>query len=379
MSPETKCTLGTITYDFHADGHIDPPTSHYWVWGLNGMLVCCMLLGAFHRARSLYWARGADAAVNPDEKLAPGSRFVCGKVEYADGQTNAISVHVEQLGTETKTKNGWKHAWQEVDRRIEAQPFYVRRPNGERIRIEPGDDPLLIDKPDEMKWHARDRRTRIAALTPGEDVIVQGTLTQGPDPEAQQVGDYRSTRQGWIMTRFRNARMEVSTEKRGERHRKRARAFSSTIAALFWVAGFVNLFFVYYHIRLFEGEDTCARITRKDISITKDSKGRTTHHYDVYLDVDAPGRPQLNDELDYDDWNVVEKEMILGFRYVPNRPTKSTLGTDVSTNFMTIIFAALVGAVGLAVYTGTRSYKRWYEGKLENTGSGPLPDRPSGT
>jgi hypothetical protein len=376
MSPKTTCSFGTIDYNFYGDFHIDPPFSHMWVWGLNGLLIGCALLSVWHRSRSLSWARGADAAVNPTEALAPGSRFVCGKVEYAAGQTNAITVHVNQVGTETKTKNDWSHKWEETSRTTNAEPFYVRRPNGERVRIQPGDDPLLVDKPDEMKQHSQNSRTRIARLTPGEEVIVRGSLNRGVDPEAQKASDYRSSGQGWVMTPIRADRMEVSTEKLGERHRKRARAFGSTIAALFWIGLFMNLFFLFYHFRLFEGIETCARLTKKNISTSVDSKGRRTLHYDIYVEVDAPGRPQLDNELDDDDWEIVEPGMILGYRYLPYHPSKSMPGTDTSLNFAAILFAGFTAAIGLIVYTSTRDYKRWYEGKMEDRGSGRLPDYP---
>ena len=68
--------------------------------------------------------------------------------------------------------------------------------------------------------------------------------------------------------------------------------------------------------------------------------------------------------------------MILGYRYLPYHPSKSMPGTDTSLNFAVIVFAGFTAAIGLIVYTGTRDYKRWYEGKLEDRGSGRLPDYP---
>ncbi len=376
MSPETTCSFGLVDHNFYSDDHIDPPYSHMWVWGLNGMLVCCALLSAWQRSRALHWARGADAAVNPNEELRPGSRFVCGNVEYAAGQTNAISVHIHQFGTETKSKNNWSHSWDETSRTTIAEPFYVRRPSGERIRIEPGENPLLIDKPDQMKVHSAATRTRTAKLTPGEQVIVRGSLNRGVDPEAQQASDYRSSGQGWVMTPIRADRMEVSAEKLGERHRKRASAFATTIAALFWVALFTNLFFLYYHFRFFEGIDTCAKVARKNISTSTDSKGRKTLHYMVYVDVDTSNRPQLEGELDDEDWELVEPGMNLGFRYLPDHPSKSIVGTDTSLHVAAVFFTTFLGALGFFLYTGTRDYRRWYEGKLNDRGSGRLPDFP---
>lgn len=374
MSSEPRCEIGTIDYDFHYDDHIDPPFSHAWVWGMNGMLVLCVLASVIHRARAYQFARQADDALDPHAPLTQGARFISGRVEFAEGQTTAISVHVEQNGEESKGKNEWSHTWTEVQRTTNAVPFYVRRPSGERVRVEPGENPILIDKPAEIVWANRYRRTRIAKLTGGEEVIVRGQLTQGPDPESQEGGGYRSSARGWVLAPGRGQRMEVCAEKLGDRHRKRARSFGSTIAALFWMIGFVNLFFLNYHARFFYGEDTCATVTNKNISISIDSKGRRTLHYEVRLAVDAPDKPNVLNELDDDDWERFEVGAILGFRNVPQFPSKSIVGTDTSTHVLTIIFASLFALLGFGVYMGTRNYRRWYEGKLNDQGKGRLPD-----
>jgi hypothetical protein len=378
MRSDITCETGSVVFDFHANDHIDPPFSHFWVWGLVGTLVYCILRSVLHRTQSLRLAREADAAVNSDAPLAQGTRFLCGRVEYAEGQSNAIAVHVEQHGTETKGKNSWSHRWTEMSRATHAQPFYVRRPNGERVRVEPGDEPLLVDKPDQKVWKQRDRRTRIATLTPGEEVIVQGVLGKGHDPELRDPSAYRNTGQGWVMTSARGERMEVSAEKLGERHRKRASAFGWAIFYLIGTLTVVNLLFMYYHVRLFMGEDTCAEVTSKNISYTRDSKGRRTSHYNVNVRVEAPGTPNIVRELDDSDWEQVQVGTVLGFRYIPGKLSLSDLGAGTSTHIMTIIFGVLTGLVGWGIYTGNRDYRRWYEGKLEDSGSGKLPDPPPG-
>ncbi len=378
MLPETSCDAGSILFDFHADDHIDPPFSHYWVWGLVGTLAYCILRSIMQRAKALRLARASDTAVNPQAPLTTGDRFVCGKVEYAEGQTTAITVRVVQYGTETKTKHGWSHQWKELNRATEAWPFYVRRPNGERVRIQPGNAPLLVDKPNQITWHERASRTRIAALAPGEDVIVQGALVKDHDPESRHGSDYRSSGQGWVMHPPTLGRMEVSTEPLGERHRKRARAFGKTSIYLLIALALTNLIFLQYPFRLFGGVDTCAEIVRKDISISTDSKGRRNIHYQVFVRVNASESPILTRELHDSDWEQVEARSILAFRYVPMWRSASELGSSTSTHFLSIIFGTLVTIIGVGIYTQTRSYRRWYEGNLEDTGSGKLPEHPLG-
>lgn len=374
MRPHGICETAGIVLDYHPDDHIDPPYSHIWVWGLTGLLVYFFIRSVTHQAFSNRMAREVDMSIDPNEALTLGTRFVSGKVEYAQNESLAISVNVEQEGSESKTKNGWTHKWTEVKRTTHARPFYIRRPDGKRVRIEPGENPLLVDKPDQIIKTRKDLRTRIAALTPGEDVIVQGELTRGADPEADDGGDYRQVARGWVMRPAKGQRMEVSAEKLGDRHRKRAKSFRQTAWAMVWILGFVHLLFVYYDIRLFGGEDTCAVVQRKDIVVTTNSKGQRTNHYTVYLNVDDLYAKPASDTLDRSDWEQVEPGTVLAFRDVPARPTMSIVGTSVSTNVFTIVFAFVAGIVGFGLYGGTLAYRRWYEGRLDDSGSGQLPD-----
>jgi hypothetical protein len=252
----------------------------------------------------------------------------------------------------------------------------VRRPNGERVRVEPGANPLLVDKPDRMIWKKKELRTRIAALTANEEVIVEGVLARGHDPESHQASDYRTSGQGWIVTPAHGERLHVSAEKLGERHRKRARGFIGAIASLTVVLGFVNLMFFYYQTRLLLGEDTCADVIGKDVTISRDSKGRTTTHYKLYLRVATPDQPRLTRELDRSDWDQVQQGTVLAFRHVPTVQSASTPGWSSSTHVSPIIFAIVATLIGAGIYSATKNHRRWYEGKLEDSGSGKLPDPP---
>lgn len=362
-----------MIFDFHADDHIDPPFSHFWVWGLAVVFMYYIFRSAIDLAKFRRMARDADAAVNPEAPLAAGARFLCGRVEYAEGESKAIAVHVQQHGTESQSKNGWSHRWTETKRTVHAHPFYVRRPNGERVRVEPGEHPLLIDKPDQMVWKQRTQRTRIATLAPGEEIIIQGVLARGHDPESRDVTAYRNAGHGWVMTPARGERMEVSAEKLGERHRKRARAFGWAIFYLLCVSAVINLFFWPYHIRFFRGKDTCAEVTWKNTFVSIDSKGRRSTHYKVNVRAEAPGTPHFVRELDDSDWEQVEVGTVLGFRHVPQWVSMSDLGLGTSTHIISIIAALLLGLGGPGIYAGTRDYRRWYEGNLTDSGSGRLP------
>ena len=379
MLPENACTTGSILFDFHAKDHIDPPFSHLWVCGLVGALVYCTIRSRQHRATSLRLARESDAAVDPDAPLAVGARFVCGQVEYAEGQKSAIKVRVKQNGTEIKGKDGWTHEWTESSRTTRAQPFYVRRPDGERVRVEPGDKPLLVDKPNQIISKTYEVRTRIAKLTPGEDVIVLGVLAKGHDPESQHAGDYRSSGQSWVMTTAPGQRMEVSTEELGVRHIKRAQAFRKRLNLLVGMLSLVSVVFIDYPFRLFAGVDTCAEVLKKDTSVTVDSKGRSKTRYTVQLRVDGPDKPIVEHSLDDGDWDQLRTSDFVGYRNVADWPFASNVGTGVSMHYWSIIIAAFATLIGCSVYRLTLNYRRWYEGKLEDRGKGRLPNNPSET
>src|SRR5262245_46714252 len=98
------------------------------------------------RARSRRRARAADSAFDASAPLGTGPSFVAGVVEHSRGADVAVKVVVELRGREWKTAKGRTvHCWEEVRRRTSALPFYLRHASGERVRVEPGNEPVLVD------------------------------------------------------------------------------------------------------------------------------------------------------------------------------------------------------------------------------------------
>ncbi len=380
MLPESVCADAETIFNFAASGHVDAPGSHIWAGTVTGLLALLFLISTRKRISGFRKAAQANALVNADAPLEIGNRFIRGTVEYAEGSELAVAVHVEQTGKEVQHKGKWSHSWKETDRQTHAVPFYVRCANGERVRVEPGSDVLLVDEPDHTVLKEKTLRTRIAELTAGETVIVEGVLIRGPDPEARGGNSYRDNTTGWVMRPARGEQMHLSAEDLGVRHEIRAKDYDSTGAVLRFLAVFIQLFFLTYHARNLLGTDSCAQVISKDTYVTK-SKNSSTTHYRVWLDVPGTDWGKLDRELDRDDYKKIDKGSILAFRRVNVSAWLSMPGYGSSLHSAALVAAIVFALIGVGAFTGTVYSRRWYEGRLDDAGSGRLPeprrDKPS--
>jgi len=366
----------------YENNHIDPSLSHVFVILLN---VGFWLLAAFCLRKMMQSRRKAREAKLLEDAHAPlalGNRFVSGTVELARGEARAIDVTITQSGRQQKTKNGHSHSFTEVHRETRARPFYLRHASGARIRVEPPRDVLLVDELDQFEWHERNTRRRRAELVPGEWAVVEGVLEEGSDPEADPspVGYRTAPNRGHCMRPPREGRMEVSSEHLSRRHELRARLFLKTIFAVVLTATLGNVFLFGYWDRVIEGKDVVADLTKKDIYTTRDSKGRTTTHYGLYVAYEDGAGRRVNRVIDVDDSDY---EIILVDRTrVWVRATESfrsltSLGSGVSLSVMGYCFAWIPFFIALGIVSSANGHRRWYEGRVNDSGSGELPN-PSG-
>lgn len=377
MSQGDAATTTEPVVNVYPNNHIDPPLSHAIVWPLFIAWIACLIVCFRQRSQALRTAAEADASVREGAPLEAGARFISGAVEYAEGEPCAVEVHVQQAGSEYKVKNSIRHRWSEIGRTTRAHPFYVRVADGRRVRVEPGSDVFLVDEPDEMEWIERMRRTRIARLSPGEKVIVEGELHRAHDPESREA-TYRTDGRGWVMRPPSDYSLHVSTEPLGVRHRLRAKAFRNAIAGLL-VCGLVgHAALASYYARVFTGARTTADIAVRDSYVSRDSKNRRVDHYRLFLSLTWPEQIMMERELDYVDWQSVRKGQTLYFRHVAYWPSASNPGAGSSLHASALVIMLLAATAGVAVYTAAKSHHRWYEGKLEDEGSGELPFPPIG-
>lgn len=226
-------------------------TAPFFVWGFHvAVPLAFALLAGVRATLARRRARLADARFVETAPLEVGEAVIHGEVELARERSTAVRVEIHQQGHEFQTKNGWVHEWAEVSRVVKAEPFYVHERRGVKIRVEPSPDTMLIDELDRIVRHDRDKRTRIAELTPGENVYVIGSLVRGHDP---QRGGYRDEADALVLRPPARGKMLCSTKPLGEPFHKRA---VRERAALSFFLGFVlvvALFDTTYHARVLAG------------------------------------------------------------------------------------------------------------------------------
>lgn len=203
--------------------------------------------------RQRYRAWVAERTIaKPDDPLTVGYAVLSGTVEL-EGEEPAITVSIEQQGVETKNKHGWSTTWSETQRSVDARPFYLALATGERVRVEPDPDVMLVDDLDVVERRGADRIVRAAKLTAGEHATVSGQLTRGFNPRAQHTG-YRQAEGGFLLVPAPGERMMVSAEPLADRYVRRAtahRTFSLVFAVAFAVA--TGLLYGTFHLHAVTG------------------------------------------------------------------------------------------------------------------------------
>ncbi len=360
------------------NNHIDPPWAHVFVFALDVTMILAIAFCIREIRRARRAAAEADTVIKPGAPLFEGARFVAGTVELAQGETDAVRVTVTQDGSEHSSKNGTTHTWTEVERETRARPFYLRHGSGARIRVEPPEDVLLVDKLDQKEWHDAFRRRLRAELLPGEWAVVEGRLHKAPDPEGTETVGYRQANaMGWTMKPSPRKGMHVSTEDLSRRHSLRARAFERTCRWVVLLALLMNVPLSTYRARVFFGENTVLTYFGKTTYETYDSKRRSTLHYAVQVgnepEPDATHYKAITIEIDEDDHNtLVYDKALIWMRVVPGVPMAMALGQGSSVK--TLLWAIAGAIVGLALYRTrkTHMYRRWYESRVLEKGTGKL-------
>lgn len=358
--------------------HMPPPTSHLWVLGID--MIAILSLGVWIR-EILVARRAADLAKRTENAALPlydGARFISGDVEFASESSHAVRVTIGQTGSEALSQKNRSHRWHEVTRETEAQPFYVRTKNGERVRVEPPKDVMLVDKLDQMEWTMPTWRRRRAELSVGEHVVIEGRLERGFDPEAHEAAStYRSKAPvGWVMKDAKRRGMNISTEGLSKRHHLRARAFLRA----FWLVLLVELMAVgvlgTYHIRLILGRNVVANYHGKLFSETTDSKRRRVPHYKAMVSYQDDSGDVYSEhvEINRDDFNAVPNQgRRIWIRYVPGKPWATALSLGTSVHASMLVLALSFEAVGIFWMVRAYRRKRWYEAPLVQEVQGELP------
>jgi hypothetical protein len=369
------------TINIYTNNHASP--------GLSAVLILLLVvaLGAMWLFSLWQWAlarRSAAAAKVEFEQqsaLREGARFVSGKVEYADGESIAVRVTITQHGSEERGKHP-SHRWTEVERRVEARPFYLRLDSGERVLVDTTNaNVLLVDKLDQMHWVEKWRRQKRAQLHAGERAFAEGILRKRLDPNTAGMG-YRDVGTRWVLMP-RAGRIHVSTEDVSQRHKLRARAFAWAMVLLpLWAMVALLPVFPYF-ARLTNGRDELAVYLGRFHYMTRTNKGTKHEWVARFMTERGYGAVEV-DKSDYDrvlpanDLVTSGVRRTIWVRVVDGSPKLTTLGRGNTVHFgWWCLSLALVCGLGAWV-TKKHTHKRWYERSLDESGSGLMPE-PNGS
>jgi len=360
------------------NNHIDPPWSHALVLSLDLMMIWAVAWCVYKVWQTNRAAEQARRMEKSTVSLFEGARFVAGNVELAQGEKTAVRVTIKQEGEEKLNKGAYSHSWTEVERKIEAVPFYLRTTNGERVRVEPPTDVMLVDKLDQMEWSHPTKRRRRAELVAGEQAIIEGRLERGHDPELQNGSGYRDTgARGWVMKPTQRRGMSISSEGLARRHELRAKAFVRLTFVTIIISVIATAMTIPYRLRTFAGKNVEATYLHRGVYLEKDKKNqRTTKTYTAHAKyIDDNGIEHVGRyDVDFSDYEVLPpRPGRIWMRVVPAYPQLSALGKGTSVSFGELFFRFFILVIGRFCIDYTRDHRRWYEGHVVDRGKGQLP------
>ncbi|MFK8001329.1 MAG: hypothetical protein AB8H86_17170 [Polyangiales bacterium] len=365
----TPSAVLDATLDIAPRDHMGPLMSLVLL-GLLLVLLIVALAIAITRARK--WrqkGRAADRALDPEAALREGEGFVCGVVELDDAADFAVVVEIRQVGKETKRKGGVSHKWTEVERKTLSNPFWIRLPGGERVRVEPGADVKLIDKLDILVHDEKPtERFRIAELSAGEMVIASGALTS--ERSGASAENYREAApRTWVLRQSDGARLHLTAERLGDQHRRVGNSYLKSlvfgwIPSVLLVAALCGPFMG----RLALGEVTTIVVSGKYYSPSHGKKGPSWG-----VNFEDPSGPYHSTRLRSDDWGIVTEGDRMAYIHVPRYPWMSGLGGRATLPVFSWIFSLIVVLTCLSA-VAIPPNKPWYEAKSQfDSGGGRLP------
>lgn len=357
--------------DYSAPDQINPSATLVFVIVhlvlLGGALAWAILAARVYGRRSAE----AEASVRDDAPPVLGPTIIRGTVETESESRPAVTVTIRQRGTEMQSKSTWSHRWEEIERDVRVEPFYLVLASGTPVRVEPGPDVFLVDK---MEVSERGNpRTKRAVLENGEVACISGVVYSGHNPRAAHRGEagYRDAVQsGLVLRPRRSERMLVSTEPLQGRF-DRLRAVHQTWSAILGIS-FLLASALFFDVLLLDlaGKPIDAVVLDHRSWISRGSKGSIAHHYAISTTV---GETEVN----ADAYRATDRGMHVPYRVVGSSgdPFLLTIGTGATIGPLRVIVAPLFVGILLVVYAVAVSGAReWYDRKkVVDSGAGRLP------
>ncbi|MDI1431373.1 hypothetical protein [Polyangium sorediatum] len=173
--------------------------------GALSLVLCLVLFVAWILARRP--VQRIDAIVAGRGPLRRGAASIGGEVELAPDELLPLDVKITQTGAPKTIFYSPKEnvrdvrrvhymKWETVGEEVVARPFFVRRADGERVRVEPPPNVKFRGKMDVCVEHTEHLCTFEARLRPGDKVYIEGTLSRPeprprppePEPEPERKG-----------------------------------------------------------------------------------------------------------------------------------------------------------------------------------------------
>lgn len=339
--------------------------------------------------KSFVRARRAKARARGFEQDsdATGDGVVEGEVAYAQGESTAMRVDVDQTGSESESSGSWSHKWTESSRKLTVRPFYLvqRRESGRRrIRVEPEEGRCQLYDSFENKILVHltpavdpPRRTKTATLVPGEPVWAAGRLVRGYDPEATEAAAtaYRENAraEGWVLRG--SPTLLVSSYPLAEHFHERATLHRAQMIVCLVLLVLPTFLVVRWLDRVVEGETVTGRVVsvaEQESCSTDDNSNTQSCHPTGYLSVvNVDGKMWTSEEEDLEPKPGDPFTLRLGAFSSNDGPTACFSGGERTAAFFLLGLTALARIVCGVLRNKTRP---WFRSKtpLVDTGSGRI-------
>ncbi|NUO48202.1 MAG: hypothetical protein HOV80_05015 [Polyangiaceae bacterium] len=335
--------------------------------GFPLLVIALLFVGWWWRKRRADHAARAEERAN-DPAEGEGEVVVRGKVCDVEGNGPAVEVTVEQLGLERKEKGDWKTTWTEISRRTEARPFTIELSNGSRLRVEPGEEPRLVD--DLGLWKRTDSSTKVpatrtasATLDLDEEVYVAGELDTRVDPAVGYRGG-----EARVLRPPKGGAMHLSTHGLAAPFREQSRRFASWITGLVVLTALVQLAAIQFHVALWAGERKTATIEKRwEVPVAEQ---KTPEYFVTYRP--SGSSDVIKEQIEIVDWDRLEPGTVVPIHV---SPLETTLGPHPNiTGIIPMLSTLVLVVVGTIALTTCYRRRAWYERRMVETQSGRLDE-----
>lgn len=346
------------------------------VYGVTGLYLAAHLAFALHRSR---WhrraAEAARAAESGPPRLTPGRASICGVVE-TDDERPAITLTLWEEGSEWTQRGHSQHRWQERSRSLEARPFTLRLPGGERIRVIPDQQVIYVDTL-RIRLFTGEERERTAELESGELARVDGVLLWSRP--AQGKGVYRGGEEpAYVMRAGRAAPLLVAVGGLSTGHERWSRWYRGAALALgALVAALHGAAYAPYHLMNAAGEMVEANVVRERTAVTFNRRRTITRYY-IDAHADGPGgQPRsFSDEVSGATYAAAGRGELraVPVLVVPWAPSIHSIGTRAPLPLELLLLGTAAGVAAMLLFWWTRAAATpWYEQRrVVERGSGSL-------